>query len=332
MKLAILSSALLVGGVLALPGRLVGTFLSSIELEIAWQRQLSIDMRRRLTMNIDRASGVKYAGVNIAGFDFGCQTDGSQNISNAYPPVKALGGPDGAAQMQHFAKSDNMNLFRLPVGWQYLLNNKLGGTLDADNFAKYDQLVQACLATGAACVIDVHNYARWNGQIIGQGSGPTNDDFVNLWTQLATKYKSVDNIMFGLMNEPHQVDITKWATTVQLAVAAIRGAGATTQTILLPGNDYTSASAFISNGSGPALLNVTNPDGSTTNLVFDVHKYLDSDNSGTHAECTTDNVAAFTTLATWLRTNKRMALNSETGGGNVASCQKMLCAQIAYIK
>jgi endoglucanase len=27
-----------------------------------------------------------------------------------------------------------------------------------------------------------------------------------------------------------------------------------------------------------------------------------------------------------------MALNSETGGGNVASCQKMLCAQIAFIK
>lgn len=78
---------------------------------------------------------------------------------------------------------------------------------------------------------------------------------------------------------------------------------------------------------------MTNPDGSTTNLVFDVQKYLDSDNSGTYAECTTDNVAtAFQPLATWLRTNNRMALNSETGGGNVASCQKMLCTQIAFVK
>jgi endoglucanase len=192
-------------------------------------------------------------------------TDGSQNISKAYPPVKALGGPDGAAQMQHFAKSDNMNIFRLPVGWQYLVNNKLGGTLDSGNLAKYDQLVQACLATGASCVIDVHNYARWNGQIIGQGSGPTNDHFVNLWTQLATKYKSTSNIIFGVMNEPHEVDITKWAATVQLVVNAIRGAGATTQIskysqvhndntesnefqVLLPGNNYTSAGSFISNG------------------------------------------------------------------------------------
>ncbi len=54
---------------------------------------------------------------------------------------------------------------------------------------------------------------------------------------------------------------------------------ATSQIILLPGNDWTSAQTFISNGSGDALMKVTNPDGGVTNLVFDVHKYLDSDNS-----------------------------------------------------
>lgn len=70
-----------------------------------------------------------------------------------------------------------------------------------------------------------------------------------------------------------------------------------------------------------------------TRTIPSVHKYLDSDNSGTHAECTTDNVStAFQPLATWLRTNNRTALNSETGGGNVASCQKMLCTQIAFVK
>jgi hypothetical protein len=42
--------------------------------------------------------------------------------------------------------------------------------------------------------------ARWNGQIIGQG-GPTNDQFVNLWKQLAAKYASKPKVVFGLMNE-----------------------------------------------------------------------------------------------------------------------------------
>ena len=168
------------------------------------------------------------AGVNIAGFDFGCTTDGSDDLTSVTPPLPNLGGPDGASQMRHFVNDDNLNIFRLPVGWQYLLNNNVGGTLDATNFGNYDQLVQACLSTGASCIIDIHNYARWNGQIIGQG-GPTNDQFANIWSQIATKYKNTPNIIFGLMNEPHDVNIQEWAVSVQAAVTAIRTAGATSQ-------------------------------------------------------------------------------------------------------
>jgi endoglucanase len=174
------------------------------------------------------SDNIYLAGVNIAGFDFGCTTDGSQNVTNVYPALQSLGGPDGAGQMKHFYTKDNMNIFRLPVGWQYLVGSQLGGKLNSNNFGRYDQLVQSCLATGAVCIVDIHNYARWNGKIIGQG-GPTDAQFVDVWTQLATKYKSVANIAFGVMNEPHDVDITKWAATVQLVVNAIRGAGATTQ-------------------------------------------------------------------------------------------------------
>ncbi len=57
--------------------------------------------------------------------------------------------------MQHFSKDDGMNMFRLPVGWQYLVNGKLGGTLDLGNLAKYNDLVNACLDAGAYCIIDV---------------------------------------------------------------------------------------------------------------------------------------------------------------------------------
>lgn len=51
--------------------------------------------------------------------------------------------------MQHFYKNDNMNIFRLPVGWQYLTNNVVGGDLDSTNFGKYDELMQSCLDLGA---------------------------------------------------------------------------------------------------------------------------------------------------------------------------------------
>ncbi|EGN97356.1 glycoside hydrolase family 5 protein [Serpula lacrymans var. lacrymans S7.3] len=277
------------------------------------------------------AGTLKYAGVNIAGFDFGCDTSGDCTASGAYPPLAQYYGADGIGQMTHFVNDDKFNIFRLPVGWQYLTNNVLTGTLDETNFAEYDTLVQGCLGTGASCIVDIHNYARWNGQIIGQG-GPSNEIFASLWSSIATKYASQPKVIFGIMNEPHDLpSIPLWAGTVQAAVTAIRQAGATSQLVLLPGDNWTSAATFVSGGSADALNNVTNPDGSTTGLIMDVHKYLDSDNSGTNAECVTDNIAsAWQPLSQWLRCNGRQALNTETGGGNVASCETYMCQQIDY--
>ncbi|KAI5118495.1 hypothetical protein M0805_003995 [Coniferiporia weirii] len=279
------------------------------------------------------AGTLEFTGINISGFDFGCDTDGDCTAAGAYPPLLEYYGADGAGQMQHFVTDDGHNVFRLPVGWQYLTGDAESGTLVEANVAEYDALVQACLATGASCIIDVHNYARFNGEIIGQG-GPTNEVFASLWSSIATKYASESKIIFGVMNEPHDIpDINLWAGSVQAAVTAIRQAGATSQIILLPGNDWTSAETFVSNGSADALNTVTNPDGSITNLVFDVHKYLDSDNSGTHAECVTNNIDdTFAPLAQWLRCNGRQAFNTETGGGNTASCATYLCQQVAFQK
>ena len=103
--------------------------------------------------------------MNIAGFDFGCNTDGACTASGAWPPLTEYYGHDGAGQMQHFVNNDGFNVFRLPVGWQFLTNDVLTGTLDEDNFQEYDTLVQTCLATGASCIVDVHNYARWNKEV-----------------------------------------------------------------------------------------------------------------------------------------------------------------------
>ncbi|KIY69904.1 glycoside hydrolase family 5 protein [Cylindrobasidium torrendii FP15055 ss-10] len=278
------------------------------------------------------AAALKYVGVNIAGFDFGCATDGTCVIADVYPPLSSQGGNDGEGQMKHFFNDDGFNTFRLPVGWQFLTNGVVGGTLNDANFQKYDQLVQACLRTGATCIIDIHNYARWNGGVIGQG-GPTNEQFAALWTSLAGKYKSQSKVWFGVVNEPHDVaDITAWGVTVQAVVTAIRNAGATTQNILLPGNNWASAAAFVSSGSAAALKGITNPDGTNTGLIFDVHKYLDSDNSGTHTECTTNNISeAWEPLSAWLRANgNRQIIVTETGGGNTASCVKYMCEQIKY--
>ncbi|PPR05528.1 hypothetical protein CVT24_003271 [Panaeolus cyanescens] len=211
---------------------------------------------------------------------------------------------------------------------------QLGGTISSSFFSRYDATVQAALSasTRPYVILDLHNYARWNGQIIAQG-GPSNDQYASIWSQIAAKYKNNPKIIFGIMNEPHDLQsVSTWVNSVQVAVNAIRSAGATQQYILIPGSSWSSAEAF-PNEAGPMLLKVTDPAGGTSKLIFDVHKYLDYDNSGTHTECTTNNVGVFTTLANYLRQNgKRQALLSETGGGNTQSCVTALKAQLAYIK
>ena len=71
------------------------------------------------------------------------------------------------------------------------------------------------------------------------------------------------------MNEPHDIpSIPEWADSVQAAVNAIRSAGATSQYLLMPGSSWSSAAALPTE-AGPYLLNVTDPIGGTSKLLFD---------------------------------------------------------------
>ena len=125
--------------------------------------------------------------------------------------------------------------------------------------------------------------------------------------------------------------MSTWAVTLQGVVSAIRAAGATSQLILLPGTNYAAAGGFVAN-SAPALSTIKDADGTTAKLVYDIHQYLDSDGSGTHADCVTDHVSDnLTPLASYLRSNGRKAFLTETGGGNVADCVQYVCSELAYL-
>jgi endoglucanase len=293
---------------------------------------------------------LQFGGVNIAGFDFG-----SYDTCGIHRNPPYVNPSNYVAQINHFVKDDKLNAFRLPVSWQYLINQFDGGdlgtnTLNQNNFAIYDSLVSGCLNAGASlCLLDLHNYARFNGKIIGQ-DGPSAAQFASIWSQLATKYASQSRVAFGLMNEPHDetcnspnggvINITGWAATLQTAVNAIRQAGATTQMILLPGKGWTHANTYLpsnSDGSGPALMSITDPAGGTSKLVFEVHEYLDSNNSGCNCDCVTNNVntdygrGGFSNLANYLRSSGRFALLTESGGLNNANCAKYLCQELGYL-
>ncbi|UNI16806.1 Cellulase [Purpureocillium takamizusanense] len=275
-------------------------------------------------------AGIQYLGVAIPGIDFGCDINGKCPAKAESIPLAQYGGGDGEGQMQHFVKNNKMNIFRLPLTWQFITNGQVDGKLYEKNLKVYNDLMNTCLDTGAYCMIDLHNFGRYDDGIIGQG-GPSDQVFAGLWSQFATEYAKNDKVVFGLMNEPHDLDIKLWAKSCQAAVTAIRKAGAKKHLILLPGTNFASAETFVSTGSAEALAAIENPDGSTDGLLLDLHKYLDINNSGTHTECTTDNVEGFKTIATWLRKNKRQAMVSETGASMDPTCMEKFCAQNDFI-
>ena len=132
------------------------------------------------------------------------------------------------------------------------------------------------------------------------------------------------------MNEPHDLNMTIWATNLQQAVDAIRENGATTQMILLSGTNYDAVGGF-NDQSAPALSMIRDHDGSTDKLIYEAHQYLDG-KGGTTTQCNTNGVNdTLVPMTAFLRSAGRKAMLTETGGGNTANCVTDVCEELSYL-
>ncbi|ODO00419.1 hypothetical protein I350_07059 [Cryptococcus amylolentus CBS 6273] len=274
------------------------------------------------THQVEKRALPRLGGVNLAGCEFGIQQDGSATGGAKCPDVSLVA---------HYV-ADGANAFRIPFGWQYITPSWSSTSFNTGYFNAFDKVVRAVLNKGAYAMIDLHNYARWDGKIVGQG-GPTNADLASMWSLLAKKYANEPKVIFGIMNEPHDLNMDTWATTVQASVNAIRAAGATSQAIALPGTVYDAVGVWGS-GQSDAMLRITDPahGNDKSLLIIDAHQYLDDPPSGVSRECANNGVANLQYFERWLNKNGRKAIISETGGGNTASCVKNLGEEINYIK
>ena len=193
------------------------------------------------------------------------------------------------------------------------------GALHAAYASYITDVLDAHAAVGTKAIIDCHNYCRYQDfkfQSDGSVSGlvvPSNpllrpytsdgsqvqvricalapgatlkpanlDDF---WTRVAKKWKDHPGFGgYGLMNEPHELpapgatvssggaeDLTIWPTFAQSAIKAIRAVDPTNP-IYVAGNEWSSAMSIGTKNPGFPL------EGS--NLVYEVHMYLDASSSG----------------------------------------------------
>ncbi len=268
------------------------------------------------------AAPTVYTGVNLAGADFGENNlPGVYNTHYTYPT---------RAEVDYFT-GKGMNTFRLPFRWERLQQSP-NAQFDAAEQARIDEFVNYATGRGAFVILDPHNYARYYGNVIGQGAVPASR-FADFWTRLANRYKTNSRVIFGLMNEPHDMPTELWRDAANTAIAAIRATGAA-NLILVPGNGYTGAHSWLQNWygtpNGTVMLSITDPG---NNFAFDVHQYLDGNFSGSSETCTSQTVGAekLVDFTRWLRQNNRRGFLGEFGGGRNNTCYAALDNMLDYV-
>jgi endoglucanase len=168
-----------------------------------------------------------------------------------------------------------------------------------------------------------------SGSIIGNSSDPkasSTDNLASFWSTLAKRFVSNPNVIYGIMNEPHDMPTELVLTNDQAMINAIRGTGAQ-QLILVPGNGFTGAQRWLNSTcsnckpNAEVLTAIQDPG---NNFAFDMHLYFDNDTSGTHEECTTAAPSNLIPVTQWLQENNYTAFLSEFGAGSNPTCFQTL--------
>ncbi|MFO3707084.1 glycoside hydrolase family 5 protein [Xanthomonas codiaei] len=268
-------------------------------------------------------TGLKYVGVNLSGAEFNSRKKPGVLFKDYTYPA--------ASDFSYFA-GKGMNTVRLPFLWERL-QPPLNGDLDATQLGLIKKSLAAAKANKQFLILDLHNYAKYNGKRIGTDEVPAGA-LADLWRRLALEFKDDKSVIFGLMNEPNGISAPDWAAAAQGAINAIRKTGAK-NLILVPGTAYTgahswrSASYGVSNAKALAILKDPG-----NHLAFEAHQYLDNDYSGTKPQCTSDSVGAekLRGFTDWLRENKQKGFLGEFGTANNPVCDKALEGMLTYME
>jgi endoglucanase len=267
------------------------------------------------------AIGTFVGGTNLSGAEFGT-VPGNYGTDYLYPPH---------SDVDYFV-GKGFRIFRIPFLWERMQPN-LQQPLASAELARLQDLVSYATSKGAYVLVDPHNYARYNGNIIGDAGSPVGTaDFADFWSRLSALFASNDHAIFGLMNEPHDMATSLWLTDANAAIAAIRKGGAR-NVVFVPGNSWTGAHSWTDGGSSSnatVMLGVQDP---LSNYVFEAHQYLDSDYSGTHADCqsTTIGSQSLQAFTQWLQTNHLRGFLGEFGVANNTTCMAALEDMLSYI-
>jgi endoglucanase len=235
---------------------------------------------------INHFLGWQRNGCNLAGMNMDLSW-------RATGPVRGHNYPTYSDDLLDWLRAKNVQMVRIPFTWEAVqpaLNAPIP-TITPGYTDYWADLTDVVIRLLFHCIYVVltpwgYNPASNDTDITYDGAPFTASQFANFWNKFAfainTATGNDQRVAFDLMNEPHlpKVDaagqpldagiaLSAWFDDAQAAIDSIRAAGAT-NTILVPGMDWTAASEFIANGSADAYLQRIDP---LANLAVTVHHY-----------------------------------------------------------
>ena len=257
-------------------------------------------------------------GVNLAGGEFG-SVGQDYGWGYTYP---------SHSEIDYYA-AKGMDVIRVPFLWERVQSSTFAG-LDATEVSRLDDVVDYATSKGLKVALDMHNYGYAFGSQVGSWQTP-DSAFADVWGKLAGHWQGNGNVLFGIMNEPHDQAASTWINSVNAAVAAIRDAGAHEQTILVPGTYWDGAHSWVASDNAAVIGNgVHDPD---NKYAFEVHQYLDWDSSGTSTQVVSPTIGAerLAAITEWASSTHQKLFLGEFGAGKDAESLTALDNMLSYV-
>ena len=265
-------------------------------------------------------------GVNLASAEFGIEDMEHGGIHNGRYGTDYVYPTHG--ELDDLAAA-GLNVVRVPFSWERMQPVQ-NGPLDREQLARMDDLVGHAAPLGITVVLDPHNYGYGYGHLVGSPETPASA-FADFWRRMAAHYRQSPNVIFGLMNEPHDQTPAQWLAPANAAIAAIRAAGAW-QEILVPGTFHTNGASWVSQGNAAQFGDkVVDP---ARKIVFEIHQYNDSDQSGGSTVPVSPTIGAerLAAVTAWAEATGHHLFLGEFGAGRDDPSLLAMTNQLAFMQ
>ncbi|MEH3022044.1 MAG: cellulase family glycosylhydrolase [Pseudomonas oryzihabitans] len=261
------------------------------------------------------AQAVDLVGLNFSGATFAAQVLPGVNDRNYIFPAES-----------HFQQwsAKGVKLVRFPILWERL-QPSMGVNLDPTYAGLIDRTLGYAQKYGVKVILDLHNYARYQGKVIGAGEVPY-DAFQNLMTRVAQRWGTHPALYgYDIMNEPHDA-VSNWPTAAQYGINGVRVADST-HPIFIEGNGWADTSRWPQWNDG--LLKLNDP---ANNLIFMAQAFFDA-NLNVASLSPSYGVDRLKPFVSWLKANNKRGFIGGFGVPDTdARWLPILDGMLAYLK